>query len=190
MQYQKFLLRPTEGLFILSTNDGGNLMLTLQRVVLTCGAYALLVMGSGQQVHAQCLSCPRGGECQFKCEMIKKDVERFQERSPSSNPQNYGAIAFSKKTHAYGVDSNSLTQRRADSIAMSECTSNAGDCAVEVQFSNTCAALARTISPISGIFMVKSAINSSKTLAQANALSACETESGQRCKPVTSECSP
>jgi len=110
--------------------------------------------------------------------------------APSSNPQNYGAIAFSKKTHAYGVDSNSLTQRRADSIAMSRCASIAGDCAVEVQFSNTCAALARTISAVSGIFIVKSARNSSETLAQANALSACERESGQRCKPVTSECSP
>lgn len=110
--------------------------------------------------------------------------------APSSNPQHYGAIAFSKKMHAYGVGSSPFSQRRADSIAMSECASLEGDCAVEVQFSNTCAALARTISAISGIFIVKSARNSSRTLAQANALSACERESGQRCKPVTSECSP
>jgi hypothetical protein len=48
--------------------------------------------------------------------------------APSSNSQHYGAIAFSTKTRAYGVDSNSLTQERADSIAMSECASLADDC--------------------------------------------------------------
>jgi len=110
--------------------------------------------------------------------------------APSSNSQHYGAIAFSTTTRAYGVDSNSLTKERADSIAISECGSaskNAGDCAVEVQFNNTCAALARTIS---GIPIIEWARNGSRTLAESNALSGCERENGQRCKLITSECSP
>jgi hypothetical protein len=108
----------------------------------------------------------------------------------SSNPNNYGAIAYSKTARSYGVGSNYLTQKQADSAAMSRCatqSNNAGDCAVEVRFSSTCAALARTIS---GIIEIEWAKNSSRTVAESDALSGCEKENGQTCKPVTSECSP
>jgi len=108
----------------------------------------------------------------------------------SSNPQNYGAIAYNKTARSYGVGSNYLTQKRADNAAMSRCaaqSNNVGDCAVEVQFSNTCAALARTIN---GIIKIEWARNSRRTLAESDALSGCEKENGQTCKPITSECSP
>ncbi|SDR31120.1 protein of unknown function [Rhizobiales bacterium GAS113] len=106
----------------------------------------------------------------------------------SSGSGNYGAIAFSRRSHAYGVDSNSQTQERADRLARNGClsvTKNAGDCAVEVRFSSTCAALAYSPSGV-----VKTGKNRSATVARADAVIACERETGQRCKLVTSECSP
>jgi hypothetical protein len=172
------------GYLFFSTNDGRNLMRTLKRAVLTCGAYALLVMDSGQQVHAQCLACPRGGECQHYCDALKDDLKRW---GGSQGTRAYGAIAYSASTTKSGSSYGYSTQGEAQRGAMRMCfleSKGAGDCVLQVWFYNTCAAIASGDDEI-----VSWSWQDSELLSRQYALSACVKKGGKNCEVIQSQCS-
>jgi serine/threonine-protein kinase len=55
---------------------------------------------------------------------------------------NYGAIAYSPSTGAYGWSYDHVSQASAVSAALAECSQRAGDCQVPLWFRNACGALA------------------------------------------------
>ena len=55
---------------------------------------------------------------------------------------NYGAIAYSPSTKAYGWSYDFPSRGAAESEAMSRCRTKAGDCFVPLWFRNACGALA------------------------------------------------
>jgi Domain of unknown function (DUF4189) len=56
--------------------------------------------------------------------------------------QNYGAIAYSPSTKAYGWSYDYPSRSAAESVAMSNCGKHANDCIVPLWFRNACGALA------------------------------------------------
>jgi hypothetical protein len=56
--------------------------------------------------------------------------------------QNYGAIAYSPSTKAYGWSYDYPSRGEAESMAMSNCRKHANDCIVPLWFRNACGALA------------------------------------------------
>jgi Domain of unknown function (DUF4189) len=55
---------------------------------------------------------------------------------------NYGAIAYSPSTQAYGYSYDHGSRGRAETAALAECSKRAGDCQVPLWFRNACGALA------------------------------------------------
>jgi len=54
---------------------------------------------------------------------------------------NFGAIATSDATSAYGFSYDHSTRAAAQNKALAECSKNAEDCAVRVWFKNSCGAV-------------------------------------------------
>lgn len=59
-----------------------------------------------------------------------------------ASANNFGAIAYDRKTNAYGVAWDLPSQNAANQRALNECARNGKSCAVVVQFANQCAAYA------------------------------------------------
>lgn len=55
---------------------------------------------------------------------------------------NFGAIAFSKSTGAYGFSYDHQSRRDAEAGAMNECRSRSRGCAVAIWFKNACGSVA------------------------------------------------
>lgn len=56
--------------------------------------------------------------------------------------EEFGAIAFSQSTEAYGFSHNYSTRRQAENVALNACAERAGDCRIAVWFYDMCGALA------------------------------------------------
>lgn len=60
----------------------------------------------------------------------------------SAAADNYGAIAYSPSTKAYGWSYDYPSRSSAEREALARCRTKAGDCMIPVWFRNACAALA------------------------------------------------
>lgn len=59
-----------------------------------------------------------------------------------ASANNFGSIAYDRKTNAYGVAWDLSTQVAANQRALKECAKNGKSCGVVIQFANQCAAYA------------------------------------------------
>ena len=59
-----------------------------------------------------------------------------------ASADNFGSIAYDRKTNAYGVAWDMPTQAAANQRALNDCAKNGRSCAVVVKFANQCAAYA------------------------------------------------
>jgi hypothetical protein len=93
----------------------------------------------------------------------------------------FGAIALNPQTRAASIVANHQSQGEANSAALNLCT---GSCSVVLTFGNgMCGALAR-----STLGTVGYASNSSKSQAEANAMSQCRSLGGSGCEVLLSMC--
>jgi sugar phosphate isomerase/epimerase len=67
----------------------------------------------------------------------------FTVTSTAAQAAEYGAIAVSPKSGAYGQSYNYPSKEQAQKRAMAECRKHARDCKIGVTFWNSCGALAR-----------------------------------------------
>jgi hypothetical protein len=99
----------------------------------------------------------------------------------------YGAIALSGATGKFGFSFDYPSRTAAERRALAECRSRseAGDCAIEIWFYNTCGALALGPPPARG-----SAYAADEATARGQALRACNAQSkGMVCEIKTAVCS-
>jgi serine/threonine-protein kinase len=99
----------------------------------------------------------------------------------------YGAIALSGATGKFGFSFDYPSRVAAERRALAECRSRseAGDCAIEIWFYNTCGALALGPPPARG-----SAYAADEAAARGHALRACNAQSkGAACEVKTAVCS-
>lgn len=95
----------------------------------------------------------------------------------------FGAIAYSKRTQRYGWATGKRSRTRAENAALEQCDRN--DCKIEVWFRDTCAALATgSDGQVTGW-----AYNDSLREAKERAVRECRERDGERCHVVIAKCS-
>ncbi|SOE08316.1 uncharacterized protein DUF4189 [Hoeflea halophila] len=62
--------------------------------------------------------------------------------SSAVSADNFGAIAFSKSTGAYGYSYDHQSRQNAEAVAMNECRSRSRGCKVAIWFKNACGSVA------------------------------------------------
>jgi len=63
-------------------------------------------------------------------------------QGPGGRAKNYGAIAYSAKNGAYGYSHGWTNQRKAEKVAVKNCSENGKGCKSRVWFYNSCGAVA------------------------------------------------
>jgi Domain of unknown function (DUF4189) len=112
--------------------------------------------------------------------VIERHTCTFEPPKPS-----YGAIAYGRKSGAYGYSHGWGDQAKAESVAMENCAQHGSDCEVMVWFDRKCGAVAaRSDSTIAywGLGDGAGAANS-------QAMSQCTKDGGRGCEVKVSHCS-
>jgi len=101
-----------------------------------------LVLGAALMLAA---IAPARAQCSSMCTMYQSGecVQTTETCTPYVPPApNFGAIAYGRKSGAYGYSYAWDTQAEAEKVAMKNCADNGKDCEVIVWFQRTCAAVA------------------------------------------------
>ena len=101
-----------------------------------------------------------------------------------ANAQQFGAIAFSERTGAWGWSSGYDSRGEAERRALGECVARGGPCVVATWFRDACGALAK--SPDNGW---GGEWGNSVSEAQSKAMSRCVAEGNRGCQVIESACS-
>ena len=104
--------------------------------------------------------------------------------TPPPPPPAYGAIAYGRKSGAWGYSDHWNSEQKAESVAMANCAQNGNDCEVMVWFRNECGAVASD--QADEAFW---AIGDGEGVANENVLNACAKGGGKGCKIEVSQCS-
>lgn len=82
--------------------------------------------------------------CQNGRQHCVEQCNRDAGRGPAALPPmgNYGAIAYDKKSGAWGMSDTSQDQKSAKKSALAYCKQHGDDCKIVESFSKTCAAIA------------------------------------------------
>jgi len=99
-------------------------------------------------------------------------------------PDSYGAIAYSRKTGAWGNVYGENSADDAKQKALSFCGRRADDCTVVASFSNTCAAVA--VAQATGATFVVT--NEKRGIAETQARLACTQQNSSGCRVASSVC--
>ncbi len=126
-------------------------------------------------------------DCTTECDEYDEGtcvVER-QHCTETPPPPAYGAIAYGRKSKAWGDSFDWDSQSKAESVALSNCKAHGGDCEVMVWFQHMCGAV------VSGKgTSAYWAIGDGIGVARANALGKCTKDGGGKaCTVQVSECS-
>jgi hypothetical protein len=144
------------------------------------GLAAMLASGAPAWAIERCTtSCDQsfGGNCVTRRTHCEND---------SSAPTvTYGAIAFGRKSQAFGYSHGWDSQAKAESVAMQNCGKHGTDCEVMVWFERKCGAVAVR----SNSTAVYWGLGNSAAEAQRIAMDQCTKNNGQQCEVKVSHCS-
>ncbi len=104
--------------------------------------------------------------------------------TPSAPAHSYGAIAYGRKSGAWGYSFHWDNRAKAQSVAMKNCAQQAQDCEVTVWFDRKCGAVAADAGPTA--FW---GIGDGAGQARAAALNECMKAGSKGCKVQVSQCS-
>lgn len=105
--------------------------------------------------------------------------------NPAPVSPNFGAIAYDRKTGAWGYSYNWNTQREAEDNALAQCKKNDGpDCEVMVWYQRECGAVASADGD-----EAYWGTGDGEGAAGANALASCKRDGGKNCNIQVEECS-
>ena len=99
----------------------------------------------------------------------------------------FGALAFGRKSGAYGYAFNKNSEAAASAFALQKCAEHGDDCEVMVTFSEACAALAAGHNGEASV--TASVIRDTKEEAQSKALAQCQENGGEGCEVQVWSCS-
>jgi hypothetical protein len=105
--------------------------------------------------------------------------------TPSAPRPSYGAIAYGRKSGAYGYSHSWDSEAKAESVATQNCAQHGSDCEVMVWFERKCGAVAgRSDSTIAYW-----GLGNSDSEARNVAMSQCTKDNGRQCEVKVSQCS-
>ncbi|HEY1505109.1 MAG TPA: DUF4189 domain-containing protein [Stellaceae bacterium] len=148
-------------------------------IVLACVMGALLagVASARAQIESCSTICDRydQGEC----------VHELQTCTKTAPPKpNFGAIAYSPKSGAWGYSYSWNTKEQAETQALAECRKNGTGCEVQVWYQRQCGAVVSADGE-----NVYWGIGDGTGAAGANALASCKKDGGKNCTIQVEECS-
>lgn len=112
-----------------------------------------------------------------------------QHTTTCTNPEppkpSYGAIAYGKKSQAYGFSYQWGSQDKAESVAMQNCAKNGNDCEVMVWFDRKCGAVAAPAGSTAAYW----GLGDGAGAARGEALRQCTKDGGKNCAVKVSQCS-
>jgi serine/threonine-protein kinase len=137
---------------------------------------ALLACGAARaEVCTTTCSAYNQGEC----------VEHTQTcTNPTPPPPNYGAIAYGRKSGAWGESYGWDSEGKAEGVAMGDCAEHGKDCEVMVWFRNECGAVASAKGD-----KAYWGIGDGEGAARGNALANCKKDGASDCEIEASQCS-
>ena len=156
--------------------------------------FAILVLAAGYApvAYADCVSsCLEDHGCEVEpesgrsynfttnCKNFQDDCEAQCQRESSS----YGALAYDKKTNAWGMSDSMPDEAQAGASAIGFCAQHSPDCAVVETFNNDCGAIAQGENGV-----VTWAKNKTAEQAQSDALKSCAEKAGKPCQVQLSNC--
>jgi hypothetical protein len=175
VETRAFLLKPSP-----ARGSAMRPMMTL--AAMAFGAVGALMSAAPARVQDCTTTCSRyeEGECVEHMRMCKSSPE-----GGTVARHQYGAIAFGRASHAWGISERWGTLSQADSAAMARCRENGAGCEVMVWFDRRCGAVAagRNATAFWGLGLTESR-------AKAAALASCVKGGGQPCTPWVWHCSP
>jgi hypothetical protein len=104
--------------------------------------------------------------------------------APAPPKPAYGAIAYGRKSGAWGSSDHWGSEAKAESVAMSNCKKNGDDCEVMVWYERKCGAVASAKGDAAYW-----GLGDGEGAANENALASCEKDGGKDCKIEVAECS-
>jgi hypothetical protein len=97
----------------------------------------------------------------------------------------YGAIAYGRKSGAYGFSYKWDSQSKAEGVAMQNCAKNGSDCEVMVWFDRKCGAVAAPRNSAAAYWGLGDGAGD----ANSHALRQCTKDGGKNCEVKVSQCS-
>jgi hypothetical protein len=137
-----------------------------------------ILLASAAQAQICTSTCARyeSGQC--------VEQMHFCHDAPSAPAHSYGAIAYGRKSGAYGYSFSWADRKKAEATAMRNCGQHGDDCEVAIWFDRRCGAVSADAGPTEfwGLGMDISA-------ARADAMNKCRKTGSKSCEIQASQCS-
>ena len=130
----------------------------------------------------------RAQVCNTTCSMYQEGecVEHTTTcTTPPPPPPAYGAIAYGKKSGAWGYSYHWDSRAKAESVAMENCSKNGNDCEVMVWFQRECGAVAAPADAGAAYW----GLGDGEGAAREEAMRQCTKDGGKGCEVKVSQCS-
>lgn len=147
-------------------------------VAMVLGAMAALCVGAAAQAQVCTTTCSMYEEGQ--CVEYEHSCETPEPPKPS-----YGAIAYGKKSQAYGFSYQWDSEAKAESEALKNCAKNGPDCEIMVWFERRCGAVAARSDGKYAYW----GLGDGEGAAREEAMRQCTKDGGQGCEVKVSQCS-
>ena len=105
--------------------------------------------------------------------------------TPPAPKPSYGAIAYGRKSQAFGYSFQWDSQAKAESTALQNCAKNGPDCEVMVWFDRKCGAVAARSDSTVAYWGLGETVGQART----TAISQCTKDGGRQCGVKVSQCS-
>jgi hypothetical protein len=145
---------------------------------------AALVLGA---LIALAANASARAQCSFGCNRyVQGQCVEYRTCTPglSALPPSYGAIAYGRKSRAWGHSYHWGSQAKAESLAMQNCAKHGDDCEIMVWFKRKCGAVVSAEGSVAYW-----GLGDSEAQARAEAQSQCVKEGGKNCEVEVSQCS-
>lgn len=154
--------------------------------IVAFGAIAASSSAADADCLSQCLGTCANNVSEPYCRQVQQTCRYAQCPNTGgrvySAPE-YGAIAYSSDTGAYGWSNKRSTRAEAENAALERCGKRASDCAIEVWFDRKCGAVA------AGDKWVGSGWGVTERQAQSEALKVCRQGGDDTCEVKVTACS-
>lgn len=135
-------------------------------------------------------NAPAKAQCSFGCNRyVQGQCVEYRSCTPgvpgsSAPPPSYGAIAYGRKSRAWGHSYHWGSQAKAERVAMQNCAKHGDDCEILVWFKRKCGAVVSADGTVAYW-----GLGDSDAQARAEAQSQCAKDGGKNCEVQVSQCS-
>ena len=144
------------------------------------GAVVLLALGVAAPARTQVCETYCSDYYEGRCSAHETKCTNPEPPRPS-----YGAIAYGRKSGAYGFSYKWDSKSNAESVAMQNCAKRGTDCEVMVWFDRKCGAVAARANGTTAYWGLGDGVGA----ARAQAMRQCTKDGGKNCEVKVSQCS-